>query len=342
MRNRPIYVWLILLAVVGFTGCKNNDNNTAVTLGNWVKRSDFDGYARSDAASFVINGKAYIGTGFDGRNQLKDFWEYDPDKNAWIQKADFGGVARQGAVGFSAGGNGYITTGYDGVNYLKDCWKYDPVKDTFIQVADFGGTARYAAVAFGINGKGYVTTGYDGRYLKDFWEYDPSSDKWISKISMGGSKRRFASAFVINNIAYLVGGEDNGSLVYDFWAYDPASDTWTQKHDITNSNSDETFDDNYTTIARENAAAFTIGDTAYLVTGDNPSLLSNVWQYDPKKDLWTERTGIGSPFATPRMGAVGFSVDNRGFFATGGSTEGGSRVYDDLWEFQPNVPNSNQ
>jgi N-acetylneuraminic acid mutarotase len=339
MKNRPIYAWLMAFTVLGFTGCSKSDDS-ATTLGNWAKRSDFDGYARSDAASFVINGKAYLGTGYDGRNRLKDFWEYDPEMNAWIQKADFGGAARSAAVGFAAAGNGYFTTGYDGINYYNDCWKYDPTANTWTRVADFGGTARYGAVAFGINNKGYVTTGYDGRYLKDFWEYDPAADQWTSKVSIGGSKRMFASAFVINNIGYLVGGVDNNTLVSDFWAYDPSKDSWTQKHDIVvNSDDDVSFDDDYTTITRDHAAAFTIGDTAYLATGENPSLISNVWQYDPKNDLWTERTAFGPGSA--RIGAVGFSLGNRGFIATGGAVDRGSPVYDDLWEFQPYVENTN-
>lgn len=340
MRNKPIYAGLLIAIAVGFVGCKSSDSSSS--LGNWVKRSDFDGYARLQATGFVINGKAYLGTGDDGQqNKMKDFWVYDPKLNAWQQLADFGGTARSGAVGFAAGSNGYITTGQDVIgNKLKDTWKYDPSANSWTQVADFGGTARYGAVAFGIGSKGYVTTGNDGRDLKDFWEYDPASDQWTSKISMGGSKREFASAFVLNNIAYVFGGADNGSLVDDFWAYDGSTDSWTQKRDIANTNDNETYDDKYTTIARIYGAAFTIGDTAYVATGSNSanggSVISNVWQYDPATDLWVERTTFQG---TPRVGAVGFSVDGRGFVVTGGS--GGLSVYDDLWEFQPYVENQN-
>lgn len=328
MNNRVIYAGVIL-TLIAFSGCSKN--TTTTTLGNWIRRSDFDGNARSDAASFVISNKAYLGTGFDGQNRLNDFWEYDPDLNAWIQKADFPGAARSGAVGFAAAGNGYITTGYDGVNYLGDCWKYDPNANTWARVSDFGGTARYAAAGFGIGDKGYLTSGYDGKYLKDFWEYDPASDQWTIKVSSGGSKRMNASAFVINNIAYLFGGTDNGGLVSDFWAYDPSQDKWMQKRGIANI-TDSSFDDTYTTIERDRAAAFVIGDTAYVATGENPSLINNVWEYSPNADLWTTRTAFQG---SPRLGAVGFSVENRGFVATGGS--GGTTVYDDLWEFQPYV-----
>ncbi|GAA4306265.1 Kelch repeat-containing protein [Compostibacter hankyongensis] len=316
--------------MAGIAGCSKNSDSDS-TLGNWIKRSDFDGYARNDAASFVVNGKAYVGTGFDGKNRLKDCWEYNPDQNAWTQKADFPGEARNGAVGFSADNRGYIATGYNGVDYLKDCWQYDPEKNVWARVSDFGGTARHAAVAFGIGSKGYITCGYDGRYLKDFWEYDPASDKWTQKASMGGSKRMYATAFVIKDMAYIFGGVNNGSLVNDFWAYDPAQDKWTQKRDITNT-SDDSYDDDYTTIVRGRAAAFVIDDTAYIATGETPSLISNVWEYDPKTDLWIERTAFQG---TPRVGATGFAVKNRGFIAVGGTD--GTTQYDDLWEFQPYV-----
>ncbi len=326
-------ITFFLTGIIVITGCtKTEDDDT--TLGNWVERSSFNGYARSDAIAFTIDGKAYMGTGYDGSDYLKDFWQYDPSLNAWIQKADFSGTARSAAVGFSVSGNGYIATGYDGINYLKDCWKYNPDSNTWEQVSDFGGSARYGATAFSVNNKGYITTGYSKRYLKDFWEYDPTTDSWTSKISMGGSKRMFATTFVINDIAYLVGGTNNGSTVDDFWAFDPSTETWTRKRDITDDDDDATYDDDYTTIARSNAVVFTVGDTAYLVTGETPSLTSDVWQYDPEKDLWKERNSFDG---TTRVGAVGFSVNNRGFIATGGSVSGGSTVYDDLWEFQPYV-----
>jgi N-acetylneuraminic acid mutarotase len=69
-----------------------------------------------------------------------------------------------------------------------------------------------------------------------------------------------------------------------------------------------------------------------VATGENLNLINNVWQYDPNTDLWTSRTAFPG---TPRIGAVGFSVNNRGFIATGGN--GQTTPYDDLWEFQPYV-----
>jgi N-acetylneuraminic acid mutarotase len=329
MRYKLIYAGIFLTAL-GLTGCSKN-NNTTTTLGNWIQRSDFNGNARMNAVAFVIGNEAYLGTGFDGQERLNDFWEYDPSLNAWIQKANFPGTPRSNAVGFAVDGKGYITTGYDGVNYLGDTWQYNPTSNSWTQVANFGGTPRYGATGFAVGDTGYVTCGYDGNYKKDFWAYIPSSNQWTLEISMGGNKRINATSFVINNIAYLFGGTDNNAEVNDFWAYNPATGLWTQKRDINNAN-DSSYDADYTSIERDEAAAFVIGDTAYVATGENPSLITNVWQYDPNTDLWTSRTAFPG---TPRIGAVGFSVNNRGFIATGGN--GQTTPYDDLWEFQPYV-----
>ncbi len=74
---------------------------------------------------FPIEGKGYIGTGWDGTVR-KDFWAYNPAANIWTRKADFKGTARSWAIGFSIGGKGYIGTGWDGSTKIKDFWEYTP------------------------------------------------------------------------------------------------------------------------------------------------------------------------------------------------------------------------
>jgi hypothetical protein len=34
-------------------------------------------------------GKAYVGTGYDGDKWLKDFYQYDAEKNNWYKKRNF-------------------------------------------------------------------------------------------------------------------------------------------------------------------------------------------------------------------------------------------------------------
>jgi N-acetylneuraminic acid mutarotase len=133
----------------------------------------------------------------------------------------------------------------------------------------------------------------------------------------------------MNNKAYVVSGANNGAALNDLWMYDPDADAWTQKRQIINVSTDS-YDDNYTSIARYNAVAFVMGNFAYLATGENGSINSTTWEYDPSSDLWTQKT----PFeGTARTGAVAFTLSDRGFVVTGRS---GSLSFDNCYEWHPN------
>ncbi|HVZ26003.1 MAG TPA: kelch repeat-containing protein [Sediminibacterium sp.] len=335
MNRLKYYFFLPASIVLILISCsKGSTTNAADTSGNWVKRSEFDGNARTEAVSFTIGDTAYLGTGFDGTNRYNDFWAYDPEKNYWIQKAQFPGIARNSAVGFSVGTKGYIATGYDGLNKLNDTWEYNQATNSWTQKANFAGTPRYDAVAFGINSKGYLTTGFDGGYTKDMWEFDPaagSNGTWTQKVSLGGSKRSGAVAFVYNNKGYVVTGFNNGQAVSDFWVFDPSASggSWTQLRDITNSNTTETYDDDYTDIVRTQAVAFIIGTKAYLAVGENGTPVVKTWEYDFASDTWARKTTYER---ADRSGAVGFTVKGRGFVACGKNS---TYYLDDIDEFHP-------
>lgn len=329
---------IFLVAVSGlltvFPSCKNDNKNTATVIGDWQNRSELDGVARSEAVSFVIGDSAYMATGYDGTNRLNDLWQYNPSLNSWRQKADFPGTPRSSAVAFTINDKGYVGTGYDGADRLSDFWQYDPVNNSWIRKADFAGTARYDAVGFSVMGKGYISTGFDGNYTKDFWQYDDAANSWTKMISMGGTKRSGAVAFVHDNKAYICTGNNNGvtSTVNDLWVFDPtANPYWSEKRHISNVDPD-TYDDDYTGITRTNAAAFVIGNFAFLATGSNGGAIATCWQYDFTQDVWTKKTDFEN---SAREGAVGFSVSNRGFVATGRS---GNSPFDDIMEFLPDAP----
>jgi N-acetylneuraminic acid mutarotase len=322
------YLFLLMLPLsVLFISCNDSEDEDE-TLGNWSSLSDFDGLPRSEAVGFVINGKAYFGTGYDGESRLKDFWEYNPEQNYWTQKADLPGDARASAVGFSVDNKGYIGTGYNGENKLNDFWEYDPASNQWTQKADFIGSARYGAVSFGVDGKGYVGSGYDGSSLKDFYAYSPTENSWEKIISIGGSKRRDASAFVIDGKAFVISGTDNGVYLNDMWEFNPITGNWTEKNKLSNF-TDDTFDDEYSSLTRINGSAFSINGKGYLTCGSTGSLLNNVWEYDPLSDLWVEKT----PFeGSVRTEAVGFAIGSKGYVVAGRSS---SYYFDDIWGFDP-------
>ena len=299
-------------------GCSKS--STVSTLGDWRRRSDLEGVARTAAVDFVIGDVAYVGTGTNADNErLNDFWAYNATRNTWTQVANFAGVARNAAVGFSVGNKGYVGTGLNAnSDRLNDFWAYDPTANKWTRIADFAGTGRRNAVAFTIGNKGYVGTGFDGNYLKDFWSYDPAMNTWQKTASYGGAKRLGAVSFVINNLAYVGTGNNNGSAEKDWWAYDAAQDLWIQKDNFT---SDEL-------ISRSYGVGFAIGSRGYVTLGDGSGV---VWQYDPVADSWAT---LGTFEGTTRQYALGFAINGKGYVTTGSS---GTARFDDLWDFDPTV-----
>lgn len=315
---------LMYLSVMILTlpSCEEGDDSY---VGNWIKLGDFEGVTRSDAVSFTIQGKAYVVSGYQGDDdeRLCDLWEYDPERDTWTQRADLPGAPRNAAVAFGTSTHGYVGTGYDGEDELSDFWEYDPQSDSWSQIEDFPGTARYGAIAFSIHDKGYVGTGYDGNFLKDFWEYDPAGGTWTQRSSVGGSKRRDAVAFVIDGLGYVCTGTNNGTAESDFWSYDPEADSWTELRHI-DDRTDESYDDEYTSIAGYGGVAISVDHKAYLVT-----LSNDVWEYDPDLDLWEQRTNFEG---SSRNEFIAFSLNDIGYVGLGRS---GSYYYDDVWRFDP-------
>lgn len=247
----------------------------------WDRLADFPGAGRTAAVAFSINGKGYIGTGYDGNKKLNDFWEYDPDKNTWTQKDNFLGGARYRAVGFSLNNYGYIGTGYGDDSTDKiDFYRYDPSAATgsqWIKVQSIGGSKRRGATAFTYNNKAYVCTGINnGVSLTDMWEYDPTADSWTKKVDLDDDDdwsivRQNASSFVMDGKAYVFLGENSATLS-DVWEYDFANNTWLAKTDFEGA-------------ARTNAVSFTVGGKAILATGQSGSYyLDDVWEFRPYEE----------------------------------------------------------
>lgn len=314
----------IVLGLFLFIGCSSDATDP---LGNWVKKSDFEGMPRSSSVSFVIDNKAYMGFGYDADDEyLKDFWTYNPSSDRWDKIADFPGNGRTAAVAFSINGKGYVGTGYDGNNKLKDLWEYDPTLNTWTRKDDFIGGARYKAVGFSLNNYGYIGTGYgdDSVDKIDFYRFDPTAaagSQWIKVQSIGGAKRRGATAFTYNNKAYVCTGINNGTYLTDLWEYDPTNDTWTKKKDL-----DE--DDSWT-IVRQNASSFVLDGKAYVIMGEKSSILSDVWEYDFSADTWITKTDFEG---AARTNALAFVVGGEAVVTTG---QTGSYFLDDVWTFKP-------
>lgn len=339
-RNTPARAGLILcgLFIISVYGCSKCNPSSTSLVGDWSRSSDFDGFARSDAAIFTIGDSAYVATGTTDRQKFQDVWQFDIAQGYWRQLADMPGAGRGSAVAFSINNLGYIASGIDANGSpLNDVWQFDPKENSWKAMRNFPNQMqpRYEAVGFSIGNYGYIGTGFNGNYLKDFWQYDPIKDSFVQKASISGSKRMSASTFVVNDKGYVLSGLNNGSTLNDLWMYDPTTGNWTEKNKISNVNN--TFDASYTSIQRDNAVTFIMNGLVYLAVGENGSPQADTWEYNPGSDLWTKKTPWESPAL--RVGSCAFTLKERGFVLTGRS---GTQSFDDVWEWHPNEPVNTQ
>lgn len=263
----------------GYIGLGRNSSGDKRSLFSYdIDQDDWDdeaslggdfgsGLDRSSAVSFVINEKAYVGTGKATSPYLDDFWQYDPITNSWTQKASFEGSARRQAVGFGIDSLGYVGTGEDANGMTDDFWKYSPTLNQWEEIEPFPGTPRKQAIGVSMGNKGYVGTGNDGAFLKDFWEYTPSTNTWLQKPDFAGSPRNGATAFALFPKLFIATGYDN-TLEYkkDVWEYNYYNGSWSQLSDFIGA-------------PRSNATSFIIGDVAFLGTGYNGIYMDDFYAY---------------------------------------------------------------
>lgn len=210
----------------------------------WRRLNDFPGEKRTEAVSFSINGKGYVGLGkylavepdADGLNSetgfKQDFWEYNPDNDTWTQLPDFPGEGRAKSIGFVINNKGYVGCGGYG---KRDFWEFSPSDNSWNQLADYPGESNWGVVGFSIESKGYVGFGYNSEdYLPstDFWEYSPETNSWYEKQSAKIPTYYDATGTDYYATLYATGFSFNGEGyicldVNSLWKYNPTSNEWT-------------------------------------------------------------------------------------------------------------------
>jgi gliding motility-associated-like protein len=273
--------------------------------------------------SFSINGKLYVGGGYDNiiGNVVKGFYEYDRATNSWTVKASVP-IAVGTNDAFVINGFGYISCGTVVGNLPSNfVYKYDPVNNTWTQMNNFSGSNRQNHICFSLNGHGYMFGGFDGFVtLNEMWEYNVITDSWVQKASPPlpafGPGRNGPACLVINSKAYVgMGGTATGSNAFtDFYSFNPGSigvagsGTYTAMASIP--------------VGREAAAHFTIGDTGYVGIGYNGGIgyLDDFWRYDPTPNTWNQLCNFNGgarqhPFSavvngSPYIGCGDFSGGN--------------------------------
>ncbi len=85
-------------------------------------------------------------------------------------------------------------------------------------------------------------------------------------------------------------------------------------------------------IPRTGASAWVIGDTGYLVGGyiiPGDSCLSDLWQYDPAANAWSQKAFFPG---IPRRSGVGFSIGVNGYLSTGYDSVK-NILFQDCWQY---------
>lgn len=149
-------------------GCLSDFWEWDQATNTWTQKPSFPGTPVYGGVGFAINGKGYIGTGYNNGVVYDHFYEWDPVTETWTPKADVGGPARYQAFGFSIGTRGFIGAGSPGVN---DLWAWDQATDTWTPAASFPGEATNVSTGVALNGKGYVCGGQT--LTGQFWEFVP-------------------------------------------------------------------------------------------------------------------------------------------------------------------------
>lgn len=258
-----------------------------LSLGFWKTKAPFPGTPRESAVSFSIGGKGYVGLGYnrdEDKEELKDFWEYDPATDTWTQLNDFGGSARYNAVGFAIGSKGYVGTGNDGSNYNGDFWEYNPDDDSWTEIVSYPGQKREQATVFIIAGKAYICTGRNNGVTDiDFWEFDPSAKTWTSRtptddesyysVFTSAVHRYNAVSFTINGMGYIATGiSSTGVADNTVYQYDPSTQEWTSMQSFEGS-------------ARSQAVTFTLDGRVFVGTGaSGSSRFDDIWEFRPDEE----------------------------------------------------------
>jgi len=266
----------------------------------WVVYSNFPGNTKYDSFYFTLNGKIYIGGGYEAWEniQKKDFWEFNPITKIWTQKADFIGDNQRIMADFSLGGYGYVGHGR--------FWRYDPATNTWKEIATAIDKKLYYSTHFVIGDKAYFGLGIyntgnqmDPKWVENhnFYEYNQQNDIWITKKSQGLSTNCYTS-FSANGKGYYF---DNGRKQNDSnicWEYDPINDTWTKKGESVI----DTFNDH----------VLVLNDKVYIGSNDLDNDFKNaIYNFDLTTYKWIKI--VNTPYPINETRTPCFAVNNKGY-----------------------------
>ena len=309
----------------------------------WHYVTDIPGLPRTQAVSFAIGSKAYIGTGvYQNDMYLEDMWEYDTETGSWTRIADYPEGKVRGLIAFSVNGKGYVGLGYrrNGTNEgekMNSFYEYNPATNTWTRIHDYpGGWDGYdGRDAFSMNGKGYLVTEMFPMDVPtaphrgvNIYEYNPNSDSWdiVSTLDWHNyDDVDYLSANAVDGNIYCYLRCYNGAAVFGlniqkFYLYDTEFGRWIEKSCP--------FPMTYSRME-----SFVIGDNFYLFSGNLEGNVHNntVYKYYPETNVWTDNEL--SPQRPFRYHPVKFVIGNKLYYGSGDYNGN----HTDLWVYDSSL-----
>ncbi len=275
----------------------------------WTQLTDFPGLERDDGVAFVINNKAYCGSGLKvGWVLAGDFYSFDLSSETWTAVASMpAGKERQYACGFTDGTNGFVFGGEAGGSDLNDLWMYSPSTNSWTAMASKPGNGVRGASCFVIGNTAYIVGGAftTNDAINEVWAYDMTGNTWTQKNNLPITNWRGSGA-AANGKGYLLYGM-NSAYAYSryLYEYNPVADNWTYK---------STFAGTGTGKVYANMQAIN-NDLVVFAGKDSLNACNNqLWTYNLISNSWLS---VSTLTATLRKGGMGFTNAGTYYYTCG-------------------------
>ncbi|MBP7810310.1 MAG: T9SS type A sorting domain-containing protein [Bacteroidia bacterium] len=275
----------------------------------WAQLADFPSTERDDGTVFVINNKAYCGSGLKvGWVLSGDFHCLDLGTETWSTVASMpAGKERQYACGFTDGTNGFVFGGEAFGSDLNDLWMYSPSTNSWTAMASKPGNGVRGASCFVIGNIAYVIGGAftTNDAINEVWAYDMVGNTWTQKNNLPFTNWR-GSGDATNGKGYLLFGM-NFNYGYNRYLmeYNPGLDNWTYK---------STFAGPGTGKVYANMQAIN-NDLVVFAGKDSLNVYNNqLWTYNLSSNSWLS---VSTLTTTLRKGGMGFTNGGTYYYTCG-------------------------
>ena len=218
---------------------------------------------RVNGVACTIGENVYLGLGFhqsihQDSSYLRDWWQYNPNKNEWKRLADFPNKNTIKPIAYVEGNKIYCVHGF-GVGFTTEIIAYDIATDQWELITQHSrnDVMCMAGTGVSLHGRSFYGTGFSTRNLNTWYEIGFNGE-W-KKLSNVPGKRQLATCVATDEYIYLVGGRKfggiDGKLYDDILRYNIPKDTWTYAGS--------------TLHPSENCFGFSINNNAYVGGGEN-------------------------------------------------------------------------